>query len=268
LQAAHPLPTLAVTAFVTATAVSAGLRGRAALLALAVVVGQLSVGWSNDAIDAPRDRRSGRRDKPIVAGTVRWSSVARGAGVALALDVPLSLLLGWRAGVAHLAAVTLAWSYNLRLKATPLSPLPYAGAFGLVPVVVAGTLPGAPSPRPALVGAAVCCGIAAHFANTVGDTAEDALTGVRGLPQRIGPGASVMVAAGFVAAAAALVVVGVGATGVAVAAVVVDGAGALAAPLLVRSARGRRTAFRLVLAAVAVLVVAFVVSGGSRLVAS
>ena len=92
-------------------------------------------------------------------------------------------------GIAHLAAVALAWSYNLGLKRTVVSPLPYAVAFGLVPVVVAAMLPGAPAPVDVLIIAGVACGVAAHFANTVGDAAEDAMTGVRGLPQRIGPAA-------------------------------------------------------------------------------
>jgi len=39
-------------------------------------------------------------------------TVGIGALVALTACVPMSLLLGWRAGVAHLVAVAAAWSYN------------------------------------------------------------------------------------------------------------------------------------------------------------
>jgi 4-hydroxybenzoate polyprenyltransferase len=247
-------------------ALSAGIHGRSALLAAAVLCGQLSVGWSNDAIDAPLDTRAGRSDKPIAIGAISRRTVAWCAAVALLLDIPLSLALGWRAGVAHLAAVALAWSYNLGLKRTIISVLPWTIAFGLVPVVVAAMLPGAPLPTSVLIIAAGACGVAAHFANTVGDVTEDAMTGVRGLPQRVGPAGSTVIAGGFIALAVVHVLIAAGANPLTVGASIVDVAVALALPLAVRRPHARRLAFRLVIAAVGVLVVAFVVSGGSHLV--
>jgi 4-hydroxybenzoate polyprenyltransferase len=249
-------------------AVAAGIHGRAPLVAAVVLCGQVSVGWSNDAIDAPLDTRAGRTDKPIATGAISRRAVAWCAGLALALDVPLSLTLGWRAGVAHLAAVALAWSYNLGAKRTIFSPVPYAVAFALVPVVVAATLPGAPGARWTLILAGGACGIAAHFANTVGDVAEDAMTGVHGLPQRVGPAASTVIAGGFVAVAIVLILFAAGANPLTVGAAVIDVGVALGLPLAVRLPRARRLAFRLVIGAVAVLVVAFVVSGGSHLTTS
>jgi 4-hydroxybenzoate polyprenyltransferase len=256
-----------VTAIVTSMAVAAGIHARSPLLAAAVLCGQFSVGWSNDAIDAPLDTRAGRDDKPIATGVISRRTVAWCAAAALIVDVPLSLALGWQAGVAHLAAVALAWAYNLGLKRTIVSPVPYAVAFALVPVVVAAMLPGAPAPRVTLILAGAACGIAAHFANTVGDVTEDAITGVRGLPQRVGPAWSTVIAGGFVALAVVHVLLAAGANVLTVGAAVIDIAIALALPLAVRVPRARRLAFRLVILAVAVLVVAFVVSGGSHLTA-
>jgi 4-hydroxybenzoate polyprenyltransferase len=246
-------------------AIAAGIHGRSVLLAVAVLCGQVSVGWSNDAIDAPLDQRAGRTDKPIATGTISRSTVAWCAAVAVVVDLPLSLALGWQAGVAHLGAVALAWSYNAGIKRTVLSVLPYTIAFALVPVVVAAMLPGSPAPRLALILAGAGCGAAAHFANTVGDATEDALTGVRGLPQRVGPGRSTVIAGGFVALAVVLVLAAAGATALTVTAAVVDVGIAAALPLAVRGSRSRRLAFRLVIAAVAILVVAFVISGGTHL---
>jgi 4-hydroxybenzoate polyprenyltransferase len=114
--------------------------------------------------------------------------------------------------------------------------------------------------------AGACCGIAAHFANTVGDANEDAMTGVRGLPQRIGPAWSTVVAGAFVAIAALHVLKAAGTGPLTVAAAVVDVAIALALPVALRVPAARRLAFRLVLLAVVLLVVAFVVSGGSHLI--
>jgi 4-hydroxybenzoate polyprenyltransferase len=263
--ASHPLPCVAVSAFVTAMGVAAHLGSKAALLGAAVLCGQLSVGWSNDAIDAPLDTAAARRDKPIAQGQVSRTVVATCAGIAVLADVPLSLAVGVRPGLFHLSAVALAWAYNLGLKRTVASPVPYAGAFGLVPVVVAAAKAGSPTPRAALVVAGVTCGIAAHFANTVGDSVEDALTGVRGLPQRLGPARSTAISGGFIAAAAIAVLVAVGTRPLSVAAAAVDVALAASVPWLLRGPTSRRRAFRVVIAAVAVLVIAFVVEGGSRL---
>src|SRR3954471_19238925 len=109
LLAAHALPTAAVTAFFTATAVAAGVGGRSALLAVAVFVGQLSIGWANDYVDAPLDIAAGRMDKPVARGDLPPGPVGLAAGSALIADVPLSLMLGWRPGAAHLVAVGSAW---------------------------------------------------------------------------------------------------------------------------------------------------------------
>jgi len=254
-----------VTVLATAMAIAAGIHARSALLAVAVLCGQVSVGWSNDAIDAPLDRQAARPDKPIAAGELSRRLVAACAVSALAVDVPLSLALGRRAGIAHLGAVALAWSYNLGLKRTVLSVLPYAVAFGLVPVVVASMLPGTPFPHVALVVAGAGCGAAAHFANTIGDASDDALTGVRGLPQRIGPVASTVVSGGFVAVAVVAILVAAGPGPLTITAAAIDIAVAAALPLAIRFPRSRRLAFHSVIAAVAVLVLAFVVSGGSHL---
>jgi len=251
-----------VTAFFTATAIAADVGWRAALLAAAVLVGQASIGWANDYVDAPLDLAAGRRDKPIPNGEVRRSAVGLAAMSAFVADVPLSLALGWRAGAAHVVAVGSAWHYDLWLKKTPASAVPFALSFGLVPVIVAAMLPGSPLPQASIVAAAAACGIAAHFSNTLPDVEADALTDVRGLPQRLGPAVSTVVAAAFVAIASVLLVVATDAAPLAVAAAAVDVAAAL---FVVWRGRDRDRAFRLVILAVAILVAAFVVSGGHRL---
>jgi 4-hydroxybenzoate polyprenyltransferase len=187
VRACHPEPTAAVTLFATALAISVGRSaGGVALVAGAVVTGQLSVGWSNDAIDRHRDALGGRTEKPVAAGDIARRTVALAAAGALVACVPLSFASGWRAGWVHLGAVASAWAYNLGLKATPLSVVPYAVSFALLPTFV--VLGQADHPLPPwwlpLAGALLGCG--AHFANTLPDLEADAQTGVRGLPQRLG----------------------------------------------------------------------------------
>lgn len=203
LRASHFPPVVAVTAIATALAIAVGRGSGTIWVALAVLAGQLSVGWNNDYLDRDRDRIAGRTDKPIVAGTVSARAVGIGALVAAAACVPLSLASGWRAALVHLGAVAIAWAYNGRLKDSPLSPLPYTIAFGALPIFVTLGLPGHPLPLGWGIVTAALLGTGAHFVNTLRDFADDARTGIRGLPHRLGARASLAVAAVLMAAAAA-----------------------------------------------------------------
>lgn len=235
--ACHPGPVVAVTALACALAVGAGLSpARLALVGVAVLTGQLSVGWCNDAFDAGRDARAGRRGKPVADGVVPVSTVWAAAAVALVLCVPLSLACGVLAGTAHLAAVAAAWLYNLRLKATVLSWVPYAIGFGALPAAVTLTLPGAPWPRWWTVAAGALLGFAAHMGDTLPDIEEDRAAGIRGLPHRLGPaGTRLLLPVPLLAATAVLVLGPPGAVDARSAAVLVlAGAVALLGPVLGR----------------------------------
>ncbi|WP_455354898.1 UbiA family prenyltransferase [Streptomyces sp. SYSU K217416] len=203
----HPGPVVAVTLLATALAVSAGHGGaRCALIGAAVLAGQLSVGWCNDAFDAGRDAKVGRRGKPVADGVVSRTAVWAAAGATLALCVPLSLACGLLAGTAHLAAVAGAWAYNLWLKATVLSWLPYVLGFASLPSLVALSLPGRPWPAWWAVTAGALLGVAAHLGDVLPDIPADLTTGVRGLPHRLGvTGTRLLLPVPLVAATAVLV---------------------------------------------------------------
>lgn len=211
LRSSHPEPAVLVTLVAAALAASAGRSvGGVVATGSAVLAGQLSVGWCNDAVDADRDRRSGRQDKPVARGEIGARAVGGAAAVALVVSLPLSLLSGWRATLVHLVAILLAWAYNLGVKATPLSVLPYTIAFGLLPAFVTLGLPGAPGPAWwATVGAALL-GAGAHFANVLPDLDDDLATGIHGLPHRLGRSLSSASAAGLLAAASAVLILGPG----------------------------------------------------------
>ncbi|MET9896049.1 UbiA family prenyltransferase [Streptomyces sp. NPDC006465] len=186
-RACHPGPVVAVTALTAALAVIAGQGTRGCVLTVAAVVtGQLSVGWCNDAFDARRDLATGRLGKPAVDGAIGVTHLWAAAYAALALCVPLSLCCGLRAGGVHLAAVAAAWAYNLRLKATCWSWAPYALAFAALPAFVALGLPGHPWPTWWVVGAGALLGVGAHLGDVLPDIRGDLATGVRGWPQRLG----------------------------------------------------------------------------------
>ena len=232
--AAHLGPALAVTVLAGLLAAAQQLGpGRGALVVAAVLAGQLSVGWSNDLIDLERDRRAGRTDKPIANGEVSATLVRASCAVAVAACVVLSLACGVVAGLVHLGCVAAAWAYNLGLKSTTWSWLPYAVAFGGLTAFVS-LADGQAPPWWWPVGAALL-GVGAHLLNVLPDLDDDAATGVHGLPHALGRRRIAPVAAAVLVAATAVVLLGaspgtvvaVGASVVvlALAAVVVTGTG-------------------------------------------
>ena len=209
LGACHPGPAFAVTLLAGLLAGAVGLGpGRVALVVAAVLTGQLSIGWSNDLIDLARDRSVGRTDKPLVDGSVSERTVRVACALVVLATIPLSLACGWVAGAVHLVCVAAGWVYNLGAKATPWSWLPYAVAFGGLPAFVSLTDQPGRLPPLWLPLAGALLGVGAHFVNVLPDLADDAATGIRGLPHRLGARRSQVTAAAVLVAAAVVIVVG------------------------------------------------------------
>jgi protoheme IX farnesyltransferase len=265
LRSAHPEPGGAVTLAMTLLAVGVGHRGWGIVgVAAAVGATQLSVGWVNDWLDADRDRLSGRGDKPVAVGAVSRRTVGI-AGLISSLAVPvLGLPFGFAATVCITLVGIFALLYDWPLKSTAFSVVPYLVAFGLLPAFVVIALPGHPWPPAWLVAAGSLLGGGAHFTNVLPDLADDAATGVRGLPHRIGATGSTLAAAGLLLAATLTLVFGPAGppswAGIAAAATA-----AVVLPLgwyATRRARGRPVAmFRAVLVVALIDIVLLVFSG-------
>lgn len=210
VRASHPEPGAAVTVLAVLLAIAwGGDAGTCALVGVAAGSGQLTVGWCNDLVDRDRDRRSGRRDKPLATGALDTGTARMATAVALAITVVSSLALGLRPGLLHLALVAAGWAYDLRLKQTVLSWLPYAVCFGGLPVVVSLVTRDTPGPLWA-VAAGVLLGTGAHLVNAVPDLEDDVRTGVHGLPQRLGARRSVDLATVLLVAGTVVASVGPG----------------------------------------------------------
>ncbi|WP_344428266.1 UbiA family prenyltransferase [Pseudonocardia ailaonensis] len=209
---AHPGPALVVTTI-------AALLAAAARLPLPVVVcvaggvaaGQLVIGWVNDLVDRTRDRAAARADKPLATGRIGAGPVRAAALLAGGVCVVLSLAAGRPSGLVHLVlGVGAGLAYDLGLKATVWSWLPYAVAFGTLPAVasLAGDSPAWPPWWAMAAGAAL--GVGAHILNALPDLAADLRTGVRGLPHRLGARTGRIAATGLLVAASLLAALGSG----------------------------------------------------------
>jgi 4-hydroxybenzoate polyprenyltransferase len=208
----HPFPSLlvaVVTAAITCLA-SPHDHALAAQLGFGMLFFQFSIGVTNDIVDAEVDR-AGKPWKPLARGVIgRRTAVLLAAGCAGAgLLITASLPTGaWLIGALGLAC---GLAYDVYLKRTVLSWLPYAIAFPLIPVwaYVAADAWQAVLWWVFPFGAAL--GLALQLANQVPDIAADRAAGVRGAPQRLGVSRSSGIAValfGIVASGVVLVLLG------------------------------------------------------------
>ena len=256
LGAAPPGPAFAVTVLAGLLGVAVGLGpGEVTLVVAAVLTGQLSIGWSNDLVDLARDRVVGRTDKPLAEGRISERAVRIACALAVVATVPLSLACGLLAGLVQLVCVAAGWAYNLGFKSTPWSWVPYAVAFGGLPVFVSLTDNPDALPPLWLPLAGALLGVGAHFVNVLPDLSDDAATGVRGLPHRLGARGSQVAAAAVLVAAALVIVFGAPVeSGLVAALALLLTAGLAAVALLAHGRAPFRAAIAMALVDVAMLV--------------
>jgi 4-hydroxybenzoate polyprenyltransferase len=259
-----------VTVVALALGIAVGVdAARLAVLTVSVLLGQLSIGLSNDALDAGRDAQTGRTDKPLARPEAPVRTAMGAAVASAALAIALAFVCGPGLALAHAAFLVCAWAYNLGLKATVWSAACFLVGFGVFPSLAPLALAD-PRVAPAwawVVGGAL--GVAVHFSNVLPDLDDDLRTGVRGLPHRLGRRASAAVAFGaLIVGAVTAVWAPAAATGSApaTAAWLTGGAvTAIAVAGLVVSLRGAptRLSFRLVMLAALLLALQLVITGWS-----
>lgn len=182
IKASHPMPTIAVSLILSAFGWSLGWTGLPLLAVfLTILIGQLSVGWSNDAFDVSLDARIGRPTKPTVTQDVSVRALWIAAFTALIIAIAASwAVAGWLGGSFHVFAILMAWLYNIRLSRTVWSWLPYAFAFGAMPAFLSFGLNDEP-PTIWSVAVFAIIGVSAHLANALPDAESDAAAGVGGV---------------------------------------------------------------------------------------
>ena len=198
-KASHFGPTLIVTSISWFFAAYYWWEGPAYVIAFGVFTGQLVVGWSNDLYDYADDLKHNRLNKPLVAGTITPSYLMKWLRFMVPFSFVANLLgpLGFKGGLVYMFGISMGVAYNFYFKYNVFSWLPYALAFAALPSCIAISKDIMP-PVWMWLGGAIF-GSAAHFINVIKDIDQDRLSGIGGLPQRIGKRNSIVVAALLVA---------------------------------------------------------------------
>jgi 4-hydroxybenzoate polyprenyltransferase len=201
LRAAHFGPTVIVTTASFLLSLSQYSIIDSLRVAIAIFAGQLVVGWSNDFIDAPLDIAAHRTKKPIVSKEINPEQLKKSILVALLAALLLSLFspLGITGTLIHFLGILSATFYNLKLKSTILSPIPYIVSFGALPWAI--YLPAGNQPPLWLFIDFMLIAVAFHFFNVLKDFQWDINQGVLGLPQRLGRNASLVISISLVISA-------------------------------------------------------------------
>ncbi|MEO8538244.1 MAG: UbiA family prenyltransferase [bacterium] len=182
----HPFPSLVVTAVTVAAAFLADSSPPMATvleLGLAMLCYQFAIGIANDLVDAADDKRL-KPWKAIPRGIVgRRHALLLTAGLA-GCGMMISVGLPFGAWLVGLAGLACGLAYDVQLKRTALSWLPFAVALPLIPVWVFLSLDRWQNLLWAAFPIGALIGLALHLANQAPDVPGE--PHVRGLAHRLG----------------------------------------------------------------------------------
>jgi 4-hydroxybenzoate polyprenyltransferase len=201
LELLHPIPSLLTTLAATGFAGIFGIGPRDRRfwwIAAIMLLVQFSISALNEWADADLDRRAGRQ-RPIPLGLVS-PAVALAVAVVGAVGAFLLCVLTDLGPFALLlvgVGTACGWAYDLWLKATRLSFVPFAIAFPLMPFWI-GALAGRPlmSLVVLFVGGSPLA-TAIHLADSIPDRDRDREAGLRTLAVALGKPMAEMAAAGL-----------------------------------------------------------------------
>jgi 4-hydroxybenzoate polyprenyltransferase len=195
LKASHFGPTLIVTSISLVVSFFYLSFLPSIFIAWGVFLGQLVVGWSNDLHDLEDDLRHQRSNKPLVSQEITAEKLKKSLWIVIPLALVSNLLgpLGLVGGSLYLFGVGCGVAYNFYFKYSIFSPLPYALAFAALPSCIPISQ-GVTPPVWMWLGGSIF-GASAHFINVLKDMDQDRISGIGGLPQRLGKKGSIAAAA-------------------------------------------------------------------------
>ena len=203
----HPFPTLlnvAATAGLAFVAVR-GVPDISVLARMLVVMlcVQCAIGVANDYFDRDLDAAS-KPWKPIVAGLIPAPAAAALAIAFVGAAAAVAATLGIGGFLLAMLGMSCGLAYDIRLKRTVVSAIPYVVAIPTMPIWVWLTLGAWQPVLWWLLPLGGLIGLALHLANTLPDIDADVAHGVAGLAHRLGARRSMLLAWASFASALAL----------------------------------------------------------------
>jgi 4-hydroxybenzoate polyprenyltransferase len=176
---------------------------RLALLGAMMATQQVAISLHNDWCDRDVDQVAkswralpGRHAAPGAVRAAAWTM----AGLSLLAAAPA----GGRLVLLDAAGAGAGFLYNARLKRSPMSWLPFAAAFPLLPLFGAAALGVWPRRWWTLFAVGGPAVVAVHLSDAIPDIAADARLGAGGLAVRLGPGLARRLCLGALAGSALL----------------------------------------------------------------
>lgn len=203
----HPFPTALNVAATIALAFIAGKGelplGTVLRMALVMLLIQSAIGATNDYCDRGLDALS-KPWKPLAAGVLSPGAALLSAVIAITLAALIATTLGLLSWLLAMLGLGLGLVYNLWLKRTSLSALPYLIAIPLLPVWAWVTVGDRPAGVFWLLPLGALAGLGLHLANALVDFESDHAGGACGLAQCLGRRRALLLAWGSPAAALVL----------------------------------------------------------------
>jgi len=155
-------------------------------LGVAMTSIQIAIGGVNDLVDAPADAIA-KPAKPIPSGLVPARAARLLAMIAVGVAVVLSIPSGWGTVALGLVCLAVGLTYDLALKGTAWSWLPFAVGIPLLPVFAwYGAVGMLPAPFAVLIPTAVAAGAALAIGNAIADLERDEASGVTSIATALG----------------------------------------------------------------------------------
>ena len=186
LRLTHPLPTLLNAVAAAALATVAGAPPSvAALVALTMLGVHTFIGATNDYID--RDRDAGRPEKPLARGQLPPRAALLMAVTGLTAGLTAAAQVSTLTLVLAALGALVGFTYNVWLKRTALSWLPFAVGVSIIPAFAWSTVSSVlPAPILTLSLVALPGGAALALQNSLADRVIDAERGMRSAAVRLG----------------------------------------------------------------------------------
>jgi 4-hydroxybenzoate polyprenyltransferase len=233
--------TLAFGVYIVLAARGRPPAGPLLLLLAAQLATQFAISLWNDYWDLPEDRIA-KPDKPIPAGVISAARVRMLGWMAVVAAGVLAAPLGPLVVACTTVGLGAGLLYDVRLKRTPWSPLPFALGFGVLPLWAAAGVDRAwDAPVWAAAALTAWLVVALHLADTLPDLDADRAAGLRGLAHILGRRATLAVcwgALGSGLAGAVLLGWAMRVNGAILAATVVLGGGLLLAAIVLYRRQG------------------------------